>query len=82
MAPALVHSASRAAARAGLPATAVIGIRHALDRGRGGQPVGTALLGMVMAVAALGVLVVANLVAAVPALLAARSHPGELLRTG
>jgi hypothetical protein len=52
-APALVHSASRAAARAGLPATAVIGIRHALDRGRGGQPVGTALLGMAMAVAAL-----------------------------
>jgi len=52
-APALVHSASRAAARAGLPATAVIGIRHAFDRGRGGQPVGTALLGMVMAVAAL-----------------------------
>ena len=38
---------------AGLPATALIGIRHALERGRGGQPVGTALLGMVMAVAAL-----------------------------
>jgi hypothetical protein len=47
------HSAGRAAALAGLPATAVIGIRRALDRGRGGQPVGTALLGMVMAVAAL-----------------------------
>ena len=40
--------------RPGWPApTAVIGIRHALERGRGGQPVGTALLGMVMAVAAL-----------------------------
>jgi hypothetical protein len=52
-APALVHSAGRAAALAGLPATAVIGIRRALDRGRGGQPVGTALLGTVMAVAAL-----------------------------
>jgi hypothetical protein len=43
----------RAAAAAGLPATALIGIRHALERGRGGQPVGTALLGMVVAVAAL-----------------------------
>ena len=43
----------RAAAAAGLPATALIGIRHALERGRGGQPVGTALLGTVMAVAAL-----------------------------
>ena len=43
----------RAAAVAGLPATALIGIRHALERGRGGQPVGTALLGTVMAVAAL-----------------------------
>jgi ABC-type lipoprotein release transport system permease subunit len=43
----------RAAATAGLPATALIGIRHALERGRGGQPVGTALLGMVLAVAAL-----------------------------
>ena len=38
---------------AGLPATALIGIRYALERGRGGQPVGTALLGMVLAVAAL-----------------------------
>ena len=44
----------RAAARAGLPATALVGIRHALERGRNGQPVGTALLGTVMAVAALG----------------------------
>src|SRR6266702_407900 len=43
----------RAAALAGLPAPALIGIRHALERGRGGQPVGTALLGTVMAVAAL-----------------------------
>ena len=43
----------RAAAVAGLPATAVIGIRYALERGRAGQPVGTALLGMVLAVAAL-----------------------------
>jgi hypothetical protein len=43
----------RAAAMAGLPASALIGIRHALERGRAGQPVGTALLGMVMAVAAL-----------------------------
>ena len=43
----------RAAAAAGLPATALIGIRHALERGRGGQPVGTALLGVVLAVAAL-----------------------------
>jgi hypothetical protein len=46
-------AAGRAAAAAGLPASALIGIRHALERGRGGQPVGTALLGMVMAVAAL-----------------------------
>jgi hypothetical protein len=53
-APALVHSAGRAAALAGLPPSAVIGIRRAVDRGRGGQPVGTALLGTVMAVAALG----------------------------
>ena len=51
-APAAV-AVARAAARAGLPATALIGIRHALVRGRGGQPVGTALLGTVMAVAAL-----------------------------
>jgi putative ABC transport system permease protein len=43
----------RAAARARLPAPALIGIRHALERGRDGQPVGTALLGTVMAVAAL-----------------------------
>jgi FtsX-like permease family len=43
----------RAAGRAGLPATALIGIRHALTGGRGGQPAGTALLAAVMAVAAL-----------------------------
>jgi hypothetical protein len=46
-------AAGRAAAVAGLPASALIGIRQALRRGSGGQPVGTALLGMVMAVAAL-----------------------------
>ena len=46
-------AAARAAALAGLPATALIGIRRALERGQGGQPVGTALLGTVMAVAAL-----------------------------
>ena len=46
-------AASRAAARARLPAPALIGIRHAFERGRDGQPVGTALLGTVMAVAAL-----------------------------
>jgi ABC-type lipoprotein release transport system permease subunit len=50
----VVMAVARAAARAGLPATALIGIRHALERGRAGQPVGTALLGTVMAVAALG----------------------------
>jgi ABC-type lipoprotein release transport system permease subunit len=50
---ALAVAASRAAARAGLPVTAVIGIRRALTRGRDGQPVGTAILGTVMAVAAL-----------------------------
>jgi len=43
----------RAAARAHLPAPALIGIRHAFERGRDGQPVGTALLGTVLAVAAL-----------------------------
>jgi hypothetical protein len=43
----------RVAAVAGLPASALIGIRHALERGRGGEPVATALLGTVMAVAAL-----------------------------
>jgi hypothetical protein len=43
----------RAAAQAGLPASAVIGIRHALERGRAGQPSGTALLGTVLAVTAL-----------------------------
>jgi len=46
-------AAGRAAARSRLPAPALIGIRHALERGRDGQPVGTALLGAVMAVAAL-----------------------------
>jgi hypothetical protein len=46
-------AAARAAALAGLPSTALIGIRYALERGRGGQPVGAALLGTVMAVAAL-----------------------------
>ncbi len=46
-------AAGRAAARAGLPAPALIGIRHAFERGRDGQPVGTAVLGTVMAVAAL-----------------------------
>jgi hypothetical protein len=46
-------AAGRAAAWAGLPASALIGIRHALERGRDGQPVGTALLGTVLAVAAL-----------------------------
>jgi hypothetical protein len=46
-------AAGRAAAQARLPAPALIGIRHALERGRDGQPVGTALLGTVMAVAAL-----------------------------
>jgi putative ABC transport system permease protein len=46
-------TAGRAAARARLPAPALIGIRHALERGRDGQPVGTALLGTMMAVAAL-----------------------------
>lgn len=46
-------AAGRAAARAGLPAPALIGLRHALERGRDGHPVGTALLGTVMAVAAL-----------------------------
>jgi hypothetical protein len=45
----------RAAAWIGAPPSALIGIRYALERGRGRQPVpvGTALLGMVLAVAAL-----------------------------
>jgi hypothetical protein len=45
----------RALAGIGAPPSAVMGIRHALERGRGRRPVpvGTALLGMVMAVAAL-----------------------------
>jgi hypothetical protein len=46
-------AAGRAAAWARLPAPALIGIRYALGRGRDGQPVGTALLGTVLAVAAL-----------------------------
>jgi ABC-type lipoprotein release transport system permease subunit len=45
--------AGRAAAQARLPAPALIGIRHAFERSRDGQPVGTALLGTLMAVAAL-----------------------------
>ena len=49
----LAVAAGRAAALAGLPVTAVVGIRRALTRGRDGQPVGTAILGTVMAVAAL-----------------------------
>lgn len=52
-APPMAIAAGRAAALAGLPAAALIGIRRALERGQGGQPVGTALLGTVMAVAAL-----------------------------
>jgi FtsX-like permease family len=45
----------RAIAAAGAPASALIGIRRAIERSRGGEPVpvGTALLGTVMAVAAL-----------------------------
>jgi FtsX-like permease family protein len=45
----------RAVAAVGAPASALIGIRHALQRSHGAEPVpvGTALLGMVMAVAAL-----------------------------
>jgi hypothetical protein len=45
----------RAAARGGAPPAAVIGIRYALERGRGREPVpvGTALLGSVLALAAL-----------------------------
>ena len=46
-------AAGRAAAQARLPAPALIGIRRAFERGRDGQPVGTALLGTMMAVAAL-----------------------------
>jgi hypothetical protein len=43
----------QATAAARLPAPALIGIRYAVERGRGGQPVATALLGTVLAVAAL-----------------------------
>jgi ABC-type lipoprotein release transport system permease subunit len=46
-------AAGRAAGQARLPAPALIGIRHAFERGRDGKPVGTALLGTMMAVAAL-----------------------------
>jgi ABC-type lipoprotein release transport system permease subunit len=48
-------TALRAAAWIGVPPSALIGVRYALERGRGRQsvPVGTALLGMVLAVAAL-----------------------------
>ena len=45
--------AGRAATQARLPAPALIGIRHAFEHSRDGQPVGTALLGTLMAVAAL-----------------------------
>jgi FtsX-like permease family len=52
-----VHSSSIAAkvAAIGAPPSAVIGVRHALERGRGAAsvPVGTALFGSVLAVAAL-----------------------------
>ena len=46
---------AQAAARSGASPSAVIGIRYALERGRGPQPVpvGTALLGSVLALAAL-----------------------------
>jgi hypothetical protein len=45
----------RAVAGIGAPPSVLIGVRYALERGRGRQPVpvGTALLGMVLAVAAL-----------------------------
>ncbi len=48
-------SPSQAVARSGASPAAVIGVRYALERGRGQQPVpvGTALLGSVLAVAAL-----------------------------
>jgi hypothetical protein len=46
-------AAARVAVVAGLPTTALIGVRRALERGRGGPPVGTALLGTILAVAAL-----------------------------
>jgi ABC-type lipoprotein release transport system permease subunit len=48
-------AALRAAAWIGGPPSALIGVRYALERGRGRQsvPVGTALLGMALAVAAL-----------------------------
>jgi hypothetical protein len=49
----LAVAAGRAAARAGLPATALIGISHALERGRDRAPVGTAIAGTMAAVAAL-----------------------------
>ena len=45
----------RAVTWSGAPPSALIGVRYALQRGRGRQPVpvGSALLGMVLAVAAL-----------------------------
>lgn len=49
----LAVAAGRAAAWAGLPATALIGIGHALQRGRDRAPVGTAVGGTVAAVTAL-----------------------------
>jgi ABC-type lipoprotein release transport system permease subunit len=49
----LAVAAGRVAAGAGLPATALIGIGHALERGRDRAPVGTAVAGTVAAVAAL-----------------------------
>jgi hypothetical protein len=51
-APMLAVAVGRATAAAGLPAAAQIGIRRAIARSRGGEPVGTALLGTVMATAA------------------------------
>ncbi len=50
--PSAVAAAAKAA---GAPAAAVLGIRQALERGRGGRavPVGTALAGTILAVAAL-----------------------------
>jgi len=53
LAPTLAARVGRAAGRAGLPVTAMVGIRRALVGGRDGPPLGAALLGTVMAVAAL-----------------------------
>ena len=51
----LARSVVRAVAAIGAPASALIGVRYALERGRGRNPVpvGTALLGTVLAVTAL-----------------------------